>query len=533
VNKNVHPSFWSLARSRPDAIALIDERRRPWTASELLHTANRIANGLRDLGASTSDVVATLMPSCADLLATSLATGQVGMYLLTINPRLSLPEMEHVLSDSGAKVLLIHKSLVNEAMMIRIAQWRKSLICLATGEIPGCRAYDELIRCASDAEPTGRIGGALLTYTSGTTGRPKGVLREVGKKAPEEVLGSMIEWYVRTFDVPTLDHNVYLSACPIFFSGPMLFASYPLHLGHTVVLLPGWEPRIALSFIQSYRVTNTFMVPYHFSTLLHLPEPVRARYSVSSLRRVIHGSAPCPIEVKRRMLGWLGDIVYESYGATEVGGTVCSAEEWKRHPGTVGRAHPPHELRILDSRGQELPAGQIGRVYFRATSFNRFAYRGDAKKTAAAYVGDFATVGDLGYLTEEGFLFLCDREADLIICRGENIYPAEIEAATVLHPAVIDCAAFGAPHAEWGEEVRLAVQLDSTEAGLPQVRDEIFALLASRIARAKLPRDIEFLAQIPRDAAGKLRRRELRDRFAAHPPMPSCTEPQGHGQSGM
>jgi len=355
-----------------------------------------------------------------------------------------------------------------------------------------------------------RSGGAILSYTSGTTGRPKGVLRPVGKVAPESVLEPRVRWYVNAYSIDPAARGVYLSCCPAFFAGPMHSILYSLHLGHVVVLMARWHPRSALYLIQKYRVTHTFMVPFHFHTLLRLPDSVRQEYDVTSIQCLVHGGAPCPLEIKRAMLDWLGECLFESYGSTEVGNTVASSSDWRRYPGTVGRPTRWHEVKILDDRGSEVPPGREGRVFLRVSELNDFVYKDDPQKTAACRVGDFVTVGDVGYLNAAGYLFLCDRREDLILCRGENIYPAEVEGALASHPNVVDCGCFGIPHEEWGQAVGIAVQWDNGSLIEEEVRESIRDYLRARLSLGKMPTLIQLVARIPRDLNGKLRRFELR-----------------------
>jgi long-chain acyl-CoA synthetase len=502
-------NFWDLATRRPEAIALVDEDQESWTAARLLEECNRIANGLRDLGLRQGDVVALLLPSCGQLLATVLATYQVGMYALLLNPRFSQEELLYLLNDAEARVLIIHPALAAPDKLARVlADPRR--IHIGLGALAGCRSYEDVFGNASAASPAARTGGAILSYTSGTTGRPKGVLRPVGNCSPEAVLAPLVRWYKESFGIVAGEAAVQLSCCPQYFSGPVIHSLYALHLGHKLILLKYWNARVALELIQRYSVTTAFMVPFHFQSLLRLPAPVRLRYDTRTLRRVFHGGAPCPVDTKRAMLDWLGPCIHESYGATEVGATQASPEDWVRYPGTVGRATHPHEVRILDAAGNAVPAGTIGRVFLHEPGFNRFIYKGDPQKTAACRVGDFVTVGDIGYMNGDGYLFLCDRREDLILCRGENVYPAEVEAALASHNRVLDCACYGLPHADWGQQVALAVQWDRSIEPDTDRTESLLRHLMSRLSPAKIPSVIRFVDQIPRDASGKLRRAELR-----------------------
>ena len=504
--------FWRHAQQAPDDVALIDEKGRRWTAGELLAEANRIANGLQQMEMGPSEVLAVLMPKSAMLLAAYLAATQIGIHFVVLNPRLTAPELQYILADSAARVLLFHPDAVPRATLLAVLR-ETSAQCVALGQLEDYPRYEDTFGRCPTSLPTRRAAGSLLTYTSGTTGRPKGVLRVTPATTPELIYRPLIEWFMESFNVAPRAGGVHLCACPLHYTGPLLYASYTLHIGHALVLLPAWHPRLALQLIEQYKATTSFMVPYQFVSLLKLPEETRSRFSQRSLQCVVHGSAPCPMDTKRDMLEWWGDKLFESYGSTEVGGTVATPADWRAHPGTVGRATPPNEVRILDDQGNELAPDRPGNVFMRATAANAFVYKNDPEKTRAGRRGDFVSVGDYGYLNDAGYLFLLDRQTDMINCRGEHIYPAEIEAALASHRQVADCGAFGAPHPEWGQQVRLAVQLVPNTLPSADIGAQILAHLRARLAMGKCPREIDFVASLPRDEGGKLRRHELRSRF--------------------
>jgi long-chain acyl-CoA synthetase len=275
-----------------------------------------------------------------------------------------------------------------------------------------------------------------------------------------------------------------------------------------------WDPEETLRLIERHRVTHSHMVPTQFLRLLALPDKVREAYDLSSMRVMIHSAAPCPPEVKRRMLEWWGPVVVEYYAASEGGGTLITADEWLRKPGSVGRAWPGSVIRVLDAAGNDVPTGDTGQVYMQMGTAT-FEYHRDAAKTRAARVGALFTVGDIGYLDADGYLFLCDRGSDVIISGGVNIYPAEIEAELLCHPKVSDVAVFGIPHDEWGEEIKAVVQpAPGIEPG-DRLSAELGDFLAGRLARFKLPRSIDYTGELPRDPNGKLYKRRLRDPYWA------------------
>jgi long-chain acyl-CoA synthetase len=286
----------------------------------------------------------------------------------------------------------------------------------------------------------------------------------------------------------------------------------------TCVLMDGWDAEETLRLVDKHKVTHTHVVPTMFHRLLALPDDVRAGYDLSSLRHILHGAAPCPVEVKRRTIEWLGPVVYEYYAATEGGGTFVDSHEWMAKPGTVGKPVEEGVVRIEDDRGDELPTGEIGTVYLRAAAQGKFRYHKDDEKTAASYHGDYFTVGDHGYLDEDGYLFLTGRIAELIISGGVNIYPAEVDAVLLTHPAVGDVGTIGVPDEEWGEKVVAVVEPKAGAQATPELAAELVAWCRQRLAHYKCPRTIEFVAQLPRHDNGKLYRRKLRDLFATRPP---------------
>jgi long-chain acyl-CoA synthetase len=352
-----------------------------------------------------------------------------------------------------------------------------------------------------------------MLYTSGTTGRPKGVRRPLTGADPDDP-PQVAAWFFGIFGLKPHDDNVHLCGSPLYHTAVLNFVTISIQLGHAAVLMDGWRPAEMLRLIERYRVTHSHMVPTQFSRLLALPVAERSRHNLSSMRAMIHGAAPCPPEVKRRMLDWWGPVVIEYYAATEGGGTTIFADEWLRKSGSVGRAWPGSVVRVLDERGNELPAGQPGLVYLRMGS-SSFSYHGDEEKTRAARAGDLFTVGDIGHLDEEGYLYLHDRQSNMIITGGVNVYPAEIEGELAAHPKVADVAVFGIPHPDWGEEIKAVVQPADGVSPDEELTVELLAFAGRRLARFKLPRSIDYLDELPRDPNGKLYKRWLRDPYWA------------------
>jgi long-chain acyl-CoA synthetase len=290
------------------------------------------------------------------------------------------------------------------------------------------------------------------------------------------------------------------------------FCTYHLHNGDAVVLMDKWTPEGMLAAVEREKVTSSHMVPTHFSRLLGLPDEIKKKYDLSSLRQVIHSAAPCPVEVKRRMLEWWGPRIFEYYAASEGGGTLATPDDWLRKPGTVGKAWPLSTIKIFDDGGVECAPGAVGTVYMKMADF-KFEYHKDRKKTDAAWKDGLFTVGDAGYLDADGFLFLCDRKSDMIISGGVNIYPAEIEGVLVTHPKVRDVAVFGIPDDDWGEQVKAVVEVQADVVAGPALVEELRAFCGERLARHKIPRTIDFVDALPRDPNGKLFKRKLRDPY--------------------
>jgi long-chain acyl-CoA synthetase len=503
--------FWSLAAANPDALALVDPDGRELRAGELLRAANRLVHGLRARGLGSGDCVATVLPNGAPMIELYLAIAQAGMYLTPINNHLTSPEIAYILRDSGARIFVGAERFADACVRAADEAGLPAAARFAVGRVPGFRPFAELGAGQPDTLPDARAAGQVMNYTSGTTGRPKGVRRPLAP-LPPDVVATLFSAFLQSFGIKPNDGNVHLCGSPLYHTAVLTFAGCSLHMGHTVVLMDRWTPEGCLEAIEKYRVTTSHMVPTQFHRLLALPEEVRARHDVSSLRRMIHAAAPCPVEVKRRMLEWWGPTIHEYYAATEGGGTLVSPEEWLRKPGTVGKPWPTSEIRILDDEGKQQPPGTPGTVYMKLGAAD-FEYKGDRKKTDENRREGFFTVGDVGYLDEDGYLFLCDRKSDMIISGGVNIYPAEIENTILLHPKVADVAVFGIPNDDWGEEVKAVVEPAPGVAPGSALAEEILGFCHDKLARYKTPRSIDFVAEMPRDPNGKLYKRRLRDPY--------------------
>jgi long-chain acyl-CoA synthetase len=487
-------SFWSFAAQAPERTALIDPAGGSWSAGELLAASNRLVFGLRGLGLERGDVVASLLSNRAELVALYLATAQAGLQLAPINTRLTAPETAHILADSGAKVLLHQASTADRAAGFGGARW----------DVDG-EAYARWLAAQPAETPPDRTAGEVMIYTGGTTGLPKAVRRPISGLSPEARAQSARFHLGYVAGIEPNSGLVHLVTSPLHHSASLLWCTDQLQLGHTVVLMEKWDAEATLARIERHRVTTALMVPTQLHRLLALPPEVRARYDHSSLRHVVHGGAPCPLEIKRRMIEWWGPVIFEVYGAAEGGGTRATSEEWLQKPGTVGRGVG---VQVLREDGSACRPGEVGVVHCKLQ--RPFEYHNDPDKTSAGRRGDLFTVGDLGYLDHDGYLFLCGRLSDLIISGGVNIYPAEIEAALLEHPAVADVAVFGVPDPEWGERVTALVVLEAGQAAGEDTADRLADHCRGRLAGYKLPRRIAFVPSLPRDAAGKLAKRNLR-----------------------
>lgn len=506
-----HAGFWSIAHHHPSAVAVIEASGKTVTRGELLADSHRLVHGLRARGLQRGDCVAMALPNGSEALALFMAATQAGMYLVPINWHLTAPEIAYVLQDSNAKVFVASERVAKACREAADLAQLPSSGRFAIGEIAGFAPFTTLLENQPTDVPADRTAGAAMTYTSGTTGRPKGVRRPVGVADPDKVAAAQ-SGFLALFGILPGSEGVHLVCAPLYHTAVLNFATNHLHLGHSVVLMDKWTPEDALDVISRQRVTSSHMVPTMFNRLLKLDATARAKYDVSSLTHVIHSAAPCPIATKHAMLEWWGPCIYEYYSASEGGGTLATPEQWLKKPGTVGKAWPFSQIRILDDAKQPLPQGSIGSVWIRMGDY-RFEYHKDAAKTAEAWNEGFFTVGDAGYLDEDGYLFLCDRKADMIIAGGVNIYPAEVEAQLVTHPSVLDVAVFGIPHADFGEEVKAVVQPVAGVTADETLASELIAFLSERVAKYKLPRSIDFVAELPRDPSGKLYKRKLRDPY--------------------
>lgn len=501
--------FWAQATADPERTILVAPDGEEWSAGRLHAAVNQLVHGLRAAGLEQGDAFAVVLPNGVELFTAHLAASQAGLYLVPVNHHLVGPEIAWIVADSGARVLIAHERFADAAAAAADEAKLPESHRYAVGEVDGFRPYAELLDGQPASVPVDRSLGWVMNYTSGTTGRPRGIRRPLSGKLPEETnLGGFLGF----FGIKPFDGNVHLVCSPLYHTAVLQFASAALHIGHPLVLMDKWTPEEMLRLIEAHACTHTHMVPTQFHRLLALPDEVKERYDVTSMRHAIHGAAPCPDHVKRAMIDWWGSCVEEYYAASEGGGAFATAEEWLKKPGTVGKAWPISELAVFDDDGNRLPPGELGTVYLKMST-GGFSYHKDAAKTRSNRIGDFFTVGDLGILDEDGYLFLRDRKIDMIISGGVNIYPAEIEAALLTHPAVADAAAFGIPHADWGEQVKAVVEPAEGHRADDALAADILAHCERVLAGYKRPRSVDFIAAMPRDPNGKLYKRRLREPY--------------------
>jgi len=510
--------FWNHAQKNPGHLGLVDPDGREWTRGELFAESNRIVHGLRALGLEYGDTVAVCMPNCAEFYQIYFAVMQAGWYMSPINWHLAPAEIAYIVKDCGAKAFFGHER-VAEACTKAVAEISfPKEACFSVGTVPGFRPLAELKKGQPTTLPSDRAPGQVMNYTSGTTGQPKGVKRALApKEVDPDLMGELLGGFLGLFGVQPENDNVHCVGSPLYHTAVLVHSSSSMNWGHSVVLMDKWTPEGMLQQIDKYRVTLSHMVPTQFHRLLLLPDDVRAKYDCSSTRHMIHAAAPCPPDIKRRMLDWWGDSIWEYYAATEGGGTIVSPAEWRKYPGTVGKAWPGADVKIVDDEGKPVAVNEQGTVYMLLPDTMKFEYKGDAAKTKKNRLEIdgklYFTVGDIGYLNDEGFLFLCDRKIDMIISGGANIYPAEIENALLAHPKVGDVAVFGIPHEDWGEEVKAVIEPAPGIEASEDLRKEIFAFCGDRLAKFKTPKTIDFVAELPRDPNGKLYKRKLRDPY--------------------
>ncbi|MEU4313054.1 acyl-CoA synthetase [Nocardia sp. NPDC024068] len=484
------------------------------TYRQLEENSARLARHLHEAGLRRGDHIALLSGNDPKVYEAYWAALRSGLYITAVNRHLSPDEIAYIADDCGARALIVSAGLREVAEQVAGKTPAVEIRLAFGGAVAGYESYEKALAAASPEPLADQPRGADMLYSSGTTGRPKGIKQSLSDSQVGDEPGDP---YTAVFG-PLYGFGpdaVYLSPAPLYHAAPLRFGGVVHALGGTLVVMERFDAEQALAAIERYRVTHSQWVPTMFVRMLKLDEAVRGRYDVSSMRVAVHAAAPCPVEVKRAMIDWWGPVLYEYYACTEANGaTFINSEQWLRKPGSVGPAGMG-SIRVCGDDGAELPTGEIGTIYFEREELP-FTYHNDPAKTDDAKHPDhpnWTTTGDIGYVDADGFLFLTDRKAFMIISGGVNIYPQEIEDALALHPSVLDVAVIGLPDEEMGESVKAVVQpAPGAEPG-PALAAELREYLRERIAHYKVPRSVDFAAELPRTPTGKLVKRKLREQY--------------------
>jgi acyl-CoA synthetase (AMP-forming)/AMP-acid ligase II len=500
------------AAAHPERLALIMAGSgETLTYGELDERSNRLAQLLADAGLGFGDHIAIFLENHVRYLEVLWAAQRSGLRYTAISSQLTADEVAYLVEDCGAQAFITSMAKADVAGELRDRMPAVTTRLMLDGTIEGYRPYEEAV-AAFPAEPIAEeLEGAAMLYSSGTTGRPKGIRYSL-ERTPIGSAPFAVEMFKALYGLDETD--VFLSPAPLYHSAPLQFTMMLTRIGATVVVMEHFDAEAALASIERFRVTHGQYVPTMFVRMLKLAPEVRAGYDLSSLRGAIHVAAPCPIPVKEAMIEWWGPIIVEYYAATEgIGATLINSAEWLEHKGSVGRSllGPVH---ILDDEDRELGPREPGRVFFEPPDFLSFEYHNDPAKTAESRSPQgWSTVGDVGFLDEEGFLYLTDRSTNMIISGGVNIYPQEAENLLITHPKVLDCAVFGVPDEEMGEQVKAVVQPVDWAAAGPDLEQELLTFCRDGLAHFKCPRSIDFEPELPRHETGKLYKRLLRDRY--------------------
>jgi long-chain acyl-CoA synthetase len=481
--------------------------------------ALRAASALDAAGVGLGDKVGLVLRNDFPYLQTTIATGLLGAAAVPVNWHGSHGDVDFVLSHAEAKVVVVHEDLADRATSA--ARRGTRLVVVPTppelaqayprssgdeAALPEHDLWDDWLDAHEPWGEAPRSTPSSVIYTSGTTGRPKGVER--AQSTPEQMQATA---QLAATLLGVAPGGRVLVPLPLYHAAPNAAALFAVHAGASLVLQPRFDAEELLALIERHRITSLVAVPTMFVRLLKLADSVRQRYDLTSLQHVSHTAAPCPPDVKRRMIQWWGPIICEYYGATETGAvTFCDSAEWLAHPGTVGRAVPGAIVKVLDEAGSEVPTCETGEIYARLTTFSDFTYAKQDDRRREIDRAGLVTIGDVGYLDEDDFLFLCDRKSDMVIFGGTNVYPAEIEAVLFDMPDVEDCAVFGIPDENYGEVIAAAVQ---PVDGATLSEAAVIAYLIPRLASYKVPRVVEIRGDLPREASGKIFKRRLRDQY--------------------
>lgn len=504
---------WYVAEDHPDLPAVVESPSgETLTYGQLVGRAHQIANSLQAAGLAPGEVIALAFPNGLDIVLWQLACQEIGVYYITLNPALSAHEVCSIMDHAQAAAVVIHTVFADRASELDRNESARVRLSVG-GPVPGFTPSEDLLAQASTSPPADRRTGSMFVYTSGTTGKPKGIWRALPKGDPSDT-ADQSKLFAHAFRMMPLE-GAHLVSAGMYHGGCMAYYMAALNVGQALVIMERFEAEKALQLIERHRVTTAYMVPTQFVRLLKLPEEVRQSYDVSTLEVVVHSAAPCPKEVKAKMFEWWGPVIWETYGGTEGAATIAKPHHWLAKPGTVGRPTRGITVRILDDDGNDLPANTVGHIFTESSMGRTFKYHGDEEATESAYRGKAFTLGDVGYLDDDGFLFISDRVKDMIITGGINVYPAEVEGILHAHPKVHDVAVVGIPDDEWGESIKAVVQPVEGVDPSPELADELIEYCRERLAHYKCPRSVDFRSDMPRTEAGKLYKRQIRDEYWA------------------
>ena len=504
-----HPSLH--ARTNPDKIAYqMAGSGEAISYRQLDERSNRGAQLFRSLGLKAGDHIALLMENRLAFMEICWAAQRSGLYYTAISRYLTRDEIAYIIADCGARVVVTSPKCAEQIQPLVTGAADQPLFYMVDEPLPGFRSFDQALAAQPVTPIADQVAGYDMLYSSGTTGRPKGIKR-ASENNPIELPNPFLKILCANMCGMGQD-SIYLSPAPLYHAAPLRFNMMAITLGGSSIIMESFDAEQFLKLVEAHKITQSQLVPTMFVRMLKLPEEVRSRYDMSSLKGAIHAAAPCPIDVKARMIDWWGPILIEYYAGSEGNGvTVSTSQQWLSHRGTVGRA-VVGKIRILDENDAELPVGQIGTVYFADAPV--FTYHNDPEKTKRAYnARGWSTLGDVGYLDAEGFLYLTDRKSYMIISGGVNIYPQETEDVLIAHPDVADVAVFGVPNEEMGEEVKAVVQPhDMAKAG-KELEAQLILYCRQHLSPIKCPKSIDFAAELPRTPTGKLVKRHLRDKY--------------------
>ncbi len=506
---------WWIAQDHPETLAILDSPEGQFTYAELAGSAHQLVHTFRSLGLAPGAIIAVMAPNGVTPIQVALASQEGGYSFILVNSYLTPDETVTMLEHADAAALVLHERHIDlldgetGARIKNISQVLGVGASFAAGAVEGVKSLDELRATQPITEPEDRLEGTMIAYSSGTTGKPKGIRRPKVGGGPSEALNSAAV-FGRAFGYTPFDGPQLVSTA-MYHGGSYAYYMGALNVGHALIIMPKFDAEGTLAMIDKYKVRTAYMVATQFHRLLQLPEAVKAKYDMSSLAVVAHSAAPCPRAIKQRMFDWWGPVIWETYGGMEGAATIAKPQRWLEKPGTVGRAVAGVRISIRDDNGDELPAGESGNIYYETR--DDFTYHRDEALTKQAHVGKQFTIGDIGYLDADGYLFIMDRAKDMIISGGVNIFPAEIEAVLLDHPAVSDVAVVGIPDDEWGESVLAVVELRAGQTASPDMAATLLAHCAEHLAAYKRPKRLEFRDSLPRTDAGKLYKRQIRDEF--------------------